>query len=300
VIGADVKVVVNPVAGDGRRQRRVRILVRELIGLGLRVRVCVTSSVDELQTSVRQAVSTNVRCIVIAGGDGTWHAALPAAAHTGIPVVLLPTGTGDDNARHLRWRHLDPGALARAIARGDTREIDLGLAELNDDSHYFSGVLSIGFDSRVNARANEYRQLPGTLRYLVAAAAELRAFSPVDCLIQTHEGDLQVRAMMIAVGNGSHYGGGMAICPAADSTDGYLDLTIVHESSVPVFLSALPGVYRGRHVHRPTVSVLRASEASIRCIDQLVYADGEPLGTTPVRVSCVPRALTVITAEESP
>ncbi len=222
-------------------------------------------------------------------------------ATTHIPVALLPIGTGDDNARSLGFPARDPEALASMIDAGATTQIDLGRITCQGENRWFSGIASIGFDSQVNARANGYQHLPGTLRYLVAAARELTTFEPGTYTVTCDGGTAQevttkVQAMLIAIGNGGFYGGGMAICPDYQLDDGLLDATVITVLPRWRFVTTLPTVYRGTHVHDEAVTTLRASRLEVQGGQELVYADGEYVGRLPITLESIPGALTIVSA----
>jgi len=293
-------ILVNRLAGGGRRLDEVRRLTRSLIAHHWAIEVLTPNGPESLEVAVRQSVDSGAQCIVVAGGDGTWHYAIQSLAGTSTPTALLAIGTGDDNARSLGFPRHDPERLGRCIAEGRVRSIDLGRLESSTVSRWFSGVASVGFDSQVNERANAYERLPGTLRYLVAAAAELRGFSPGDYRFTVDGESHELSAMLMAVGNGGFYGGGMAICPDARTDDGYLDATVLTAMPIRRFLAALPLVYRGTHVRRPEVDQFRGRELAIDSPGHLVFADGEPIGRTPVSMQVVPDALRIVDTRMEP
>lgn len=306
--GRHATVLVNRSAGSGRRLGEVATLVKELTNRGWRVCVQVPGSRLDVVPAINEAVREGTDCLIIAGGDGTWHEAIQAQSQLvspvdqttpqgqlrAIPLALLPIGTGDDNARSFQMPIGDPKATAHLVDIAATRMIDLGLVHTADGSRWFSGVLSVGFDSQVNARANGYRRLPGTFRYLAAAAVELLQFSPSEYTVTTSTGSQRFAAMLIAIGNGGYYGGGMAICPEFSLSDSQLDITIIGVLSRSRFVATLPSVYSGGHTRHPAVTVLRSPFIKIEAQGQLVFADGEPVGTVPIRIECVPRALQII------
>jgi diacylglycerol kinase (ATP) len=128
--------------------------------------------------------------------------------------------------------------------------------------------------------------------YQVAMMQELRVFRPIPYELVLDGDLLRTAAMLVAVGNGPSYGAGMRICPAADLTDGLLDVTIVRPMPTWKFLRIFPSVYRGEHVRSPDVMTARAATVSLSAPGLTAYADGEPLGPLPVTLESVPAALT--------
>jgi diacylglycerol kinase (ATP) len=144
----------------------------------------------------------------------------------------------------------------------------------------FGCVLSAGFDATVNARANRFTRVRGRARYPLAMMAELRRFDPLVCTLEVDGVRTTHDAMLIAIGNGSSYGGGMRICPDASLTDGWLDVTVVEEISVLELLRLFPTVYSGRHLQHPAARSYRGRSVTVEFTgDQLppLFADGEPM-----------------------
>jgi diacylglycerol kinase (ATP) len=92
--------------------------------------------------------------------------------------------------------------------------------------------------------------------------------------------------MLIAVGNGKSYGGGMNVCPQAQINDGHFDITILEPVSKVEFIKVFPKVYSGSHIAHPQVKTLRAKKVSINA-SAIAYADGERIGPAPVSAECI-------------
>jgi diacylglycerol kinase (ATP) len=104
-----------------------------------------------------------------------------------------------------------------------------------------------------------------------------------------------LRGMLLAIGNGVSYGGGMKITPGASLTDGLLDVTVIGAMSKPQFLANFPKVFRGTHVSHPKVTTLRGKSFEVSADRGLeVYADGEHVGPLPATFEVVPKALRVV------
>jgi diacylglycerol kinase (ATP) len=294
-VTSEITLFVNPTAGRGRGAHAAQPAASALRAAGFTVRTVLGENADDALTRARAVVADGTGALVAVGGDGMAHLALQAVAGTRTPLGLVAVGTGNDFARALGLPVRDPAAAGRLIAEAlkgaRLREVDLGRV----DGRWFGTVLASGFDSRVNDRGNRMRWPAGRFKYDLAMLAELAAFKPVPYRITLEGGEVrEVEATLVAVGNGSSYGGGMKICPGADLTDGLFDVTVVGDCSRTTLLRVFPTVYRGTHVDHPEVTVLRAAQVEIAAEDVTGYADGEPLGPLPLTARCIRGALRVV------
>ncbi len=290
----NIAMLVNPSSGRGRGARSAPIAARRLRERGLRVTEIVGGSAEESASLARVAVREGADALVACGGDGTLNLALQAVAETDTPLGILPMGTGDDNARTLEIPMKDITAAADVIADGKTRLVDCGhVATADEQSRYFLGILSVGFDSEVNERANDMTWPHGQARYLIATLAELRVFQPVPFDLTIDGAELKQEAMLVAIGNGISYGGGMKVCPDANVADGLLDMTVLAAVGKGQFVRAFPSVFKGTHTKHEYVTQHRFTKAVINAPNQIVYADGERIGTVPATVTVRPGAVNV-------
>jgi diacylglycerol kinase (ATP) len=290
-VDGSIALVVNPSAGKGRAQR----LLPEVAGLfrdtGHPLEILLSRDVDEAHEMAVHAVDAGVGTLVVMGGDGMVHLGINVVAdRPGVSNLgLIPAGTGNDLCRGLGMDTHDPVAAARAIASGSPRPIDV--LKVNDT--FVGGVVATGFDALVNARANAMARPKGSLRYAVAALAEIASFDPLPYRLVIDGEVRELDAMLLAVGNSSYYGGGMKICPDADPSDGLLDLTIVHSASRGKLLQLLPQTFSGRFVRDPCVERLRARSVRVERPELAGYGDGEPLPTGPLDIEVRPGLLCV-------
>jgi diacylglycerol kinase (ATP) len=260
-------------------------------------RLVATVTADAAATSklAAEAVQRGDDLLAVLGGDGTVHLAAQAVAGAGTALAVLPTGTGNDLAAALGIP-ADPvqaaAHVADALRAGQRRKIDLGRLA---SGACFATVLCTGFDASVNARANAMRWPAGPRRYDMAVLAELAALQPRPVRVQADGAGVELEAILVAVGNGPCYGGGLRICPDATFTDGLLDVIAIAAVSRRRLLQVFPRLRAGGHVDEPEVTVLRGAAVRLEGYPGWpVYADGEPQGNLPVTLSCEPGALTVI------
>ncbi|WP_406108017.1 diacylglycerol kinase [Streptomyces sp. NBC_01003] len=292
---SEITLFVNPTAGRGRGAHAAQPAASALRAAGFSVRTVVGEDADDALTRARAAVHDGTGALIAVGGDGMANLGLQAVAGTRTPLGVIAVGTGNDFARSLGLPVRDPAAagalVADALKGARIRELDLGRA----GGHWFGTVLASGFDSRVNDRGNRMRWPGGRFKYDLAIVAELAAFKPIPYRITLDDGPaLEVEATLVAVGNGTSYGGGMKICAGADMTDGLFDITVVGDCSRATLLKVFPRVYKGTHLDHPVVTVHRAKKVELAAEGITGYADGEPLGSLPLTAECVPQAVRVI------
>ncbi|AVH59698.1 MULTISPECIES: diacylglycerol kinase [Streptomyces] len=291
---SEITLFVNPTAGRGRGARAAQPAASALRAAGFSVRTILGEDAADALTRARAAVEGGTGALVAVGGDGMVNLALQAVAGTRTPLGVVAVGTGNDFARALDLPLRDPAAAGRLIAEAlkgaRLRDVDLGRV----DGTWFGTVLASGFDSRVNDRGNRMRWPTGRFRYDLAMLAELAAFKPFPYRITLDDGEVQeIEATLVAVGNGSSYGGGMKICAGADLGDGLFDITVVGDCSRTTLLTVFPKVYQGTHLDHPQVTVHRAAKVELVAEDITGYADGEPLGPLPLTAECIPGAVRV-------
>ena len=293
-----VAVLRNPTAGRGRHGETVQRALAALAVPGHEVRVLDADSIDSALAACHHAVADGASALVAVGGDGTVHLALQAVAGTGVPFGVIPAGTGNDFATEAGLP-ADPVAAATAIAdalgHGRTRTLDLG--KINGPVSYerwFCAVLGAGFDAIVNERANAMAWPKGPRRYDIAIFAELLRLRPRRYRL-TLDGEVsELDAVLVAVGNTASYGGGMRMCPAADLTDGLLDVVVAGPVSRATLLRLQPRVYKGTHVQHPAVRSFTARSVRIEADGITAYADGERTCPLPITVTAQPGALRLL------
>ncbi len=291
-----ISLVVNPTAGRGRGAATFAAVEARLRSSGAQLETLRSESWSHAAELMAAAVRSEVDVLAVMGGDGMMHLGLNACADAGglgrTALGMIPAGTGNDLARGVGLDPTNPLAAAAVVAADHRRALDL----LRVGDRYVGAVLATGFDARVNERANTMAWPRGSLRYTVAALAELGVFRPLDYRLTLDGTVREQQAMLVAVGNTSTYGGGLRICPQADPTDGLLDITIIHPVSRLKLLQLLPQMRSGRFARDACVEQLRVRTATVEGDGLTAYGDGERLGPAPFEVTVAPQALPLVVA----
>ena len=279
-------IAINPQSGRGRGSVIGQKVVDFFAKKSLSYQVISGSSADELRRDLSLFLDEK-RCsgVISVGGDGLAHLVLQLVVPRNIPFAVMPAGTGNDIVRTLGWGIDDIDSYLNRVVSEPATRVDLG----NVDSEWFAAILSTGFDSVVNERANRLAWPRGPQRYNVAIAMELPRFSPISYDLEVDGDSFTTEAMLIAIGNGRSYGGGMLVCPQAKLNDGLFDVMILEPVSKVEFLKVFPKVYSGSHISHPKVRMLRSAKVKLSA-HAIAYADGERIGPAPISAECVRNA----------
>lgn len=279
----------NPTSGGGRGGKIKEQVISHLQSQELDFLDLSGVNADAAKMNLKALDLERISNLIVIGGDGLVHLAVQKLARSTVPLLIIPAGTGNDFARSLGLNINQPLENLSLLNEMKSTGVDLGLVA----GEYFAQILSTGFDSLVNERANQMRFIRGRMKYNVAIAQVLSTFKPRSYSFRVDEVHLESKAMLIAVSNGKSYGGGMMISPMSDLQDGYLDVMILGPVSRFEFLRVFPKVYSGSHINHPAVKFLKAKNVAISA-NAVAYADGERVGDLPIEVSIVEKCLRVL------
>lgn len=281
--------VINPISGQGKGATVGTYVAGWLTQNKIDYTIITGNSSVALTDHLSTFLSKNpdVQGVIAVGGDGLLHIVLQRIVPLQIPFTIIPAGTGNDFVRTLGWSLESFEAQLAAVTNNKPTPIDLGLV----DGEWFAAILSTGFDSVVNEKANKISWPKGAMRYNAAIAMELPRFKPRHYEITLDDRTISTEAMLIAVANGRSYGAGMLVCPNANVADGLFDVMVLRPISKLEFMKVFPSVFAGTHISHPAVEIVRSRTVRIES-KAVAYADGERIGQLPVSAECINGAVT--------
>ncbi|MEW6230593.1 MAG: diacylglycerol kinase family protein [Bacillota bacterium] len=285
-----IKVIVNPKAGRGRAARAVPVISRVLEQGKADFDIHVTSGPGDATDAARKAVDDGHDVIAAAGGDGTTNEVVNGIVGRDVTLGVIPCGTGNDMAISLGLPK-DIERACKVVLRGNARRRDLGRVL----GRYFVNAVGIGFDATVARVAGDrMRWLPvrGMPLYVLALLKTLAEYRACDMIVTVDEKVIPVRPLLVAVGIGKTYAGGMKIVPDALPDDGLYDVCIVDAMGSMETLYNLPRVFTGAHVKMPKATMLRGRYVSIKpSAPVLLHMDGEVFEAGPMEFTLIPGGL---------
>jgi YegS/Rv2252/BmrU family lipid kinase len=288
-----ILVLTNRRSGTPSRRKRLDVLLGRLRAEGMSVDVEAPDSADALRERASRARRSEHGVLIASGGDGTLHQVVNGLVRSPKDarpkLAVCPLGRGNDFAAEIGVG--DESDTFDAVVSGRARLLDLGRAE----GGVFLSIAGTGFDARAARRAQETPLLSGSALYTYAVLRTLLDFRPLQARVRHDGGTYEGLITFAATGNARRYGGGMRIAPEADLEDGLLDLCLVRDISRLTLLRMFPTVFSGRHLAHPSVVYRKTRFVEIETREPAeVFADGELLQETPLRIDVLPKELEVL------
>ena len=286
-----ILVVVNPAAGGGKTLRLLPRIKRWLSESPHEFSFSIPGSPDEMRSEITKASARGIDAILLSGGDGTVHDALPAILNANIPFGYLPGGRGNDFVRNIGFT-ADLRKSCSIPSNPLFHQLDLPIINQTP----FISTAYVGFDAEVNRLANDGKgYFGGKLGYTICVLKSLRNFKPFEIEMTIDGHRFRERVMLITVANGPYYGGGMKIAPQAIMDDGVLDICIVKEISKLELLRQFPKVFNGTHITHPKIIMASGKKIKITSDESReIFSDGEYVGVLPVECTIGSQSLRVL------
>ncbi len=289
---SDLYLIWNPVAGNGAASSAFQRVAAYLTQRQIPYASAMSEYPGHVKHLAAAAVEAGYRRVLVMGGDGTVREAAEALMRTEAALAIIPCGSGNDLVRALHIPSDVEAALEIAL-RGEPRAMDAAMA---NEELYFN-IAGFGFDVDVLVATERYKtkHSNGSIAYLRGLLSCLLHLNLRKTTITWPGGSMERDVLILAVGNGTHFGGGMNITPGADPFDGLLNVCVIHGVTRRHVPSILPKFLSGKHIGSSHVDYFQTTELTAVCEPaSRIEVDGEILPGTPVTFRILPKALRVI------
>ena len=286
--------VVNPISGTQGKKAILKCIDERLDRSLYDFSIVKTEYAGHATQIAANAVQEKVDVVVAIGGDGTINEIARSLVHTDTALGIIPCGSGNGLARHLRIP-MEPKAAIDVINQGHELSIDYG--KINNI--LFFCTCGVGFDAFVSLKFADSGKR-GLLTYLENTLHESLRYQPETYEIENEEGTVKYKAWLIACGNASQYGNDAYIAPQASLTDGLMDVTIMEPFTVLDVPSLSFQLFNKTIDQNSRVKTMRAKKIKIHRInDGVMHFDGDPLmAGKELEVEIVPSGLRVIASKK--
>jgi diacylglycerol kinase family enzyme len=293
--------VVNPEASHGGSPRLLPEALAALADGPTRVRVCESFSLTHAAQLAREAVARGETVIAV-GGDGLVGTLAGAVANAGGELGIIPAGRGNDFARMLAIP-TRPAAAAAVLAAGHRQLVDLlGVRVASGPEQVVAGSVYLGVPSEGGELMANGPLLPGPAGYQLAGLQALLKWRQATFTVDAGKGPEPFRGFCVVAANSAYLAAGTMAAPAANVSDGLLDVIMVRDGRKLSFLQVMLLARSGGHVRLGQVSTTRAASVTVTTDRAMpAGADGETLPAacplppgSALRVRILPAALQVI------
>ena len=302
--------IVNPHAAMqsvAREWPRIERRARDRLG---EFQSCITGAPGDATRLTRRAIMEGAKLIVCIGGDGTLNEVVngfmggDGPLRDEVMLAFIPRGTGGD---FMKTVHLprDTNEALDLIKSCPVRAIDLGRVEYMNHrgqtaSRYFHNVASFGLGGEVDERVNRTTKVfGGFISFIWATLISLLSYKKKRIGLKVDDVTIpDFVSWNVVVANGQYHGGGMWVAPEAVVDDGFFQITVIGDFSLPEVFWNLPQLYNGKLLQLEKVTSYVGKKVEV-CSEQkvLLDIDGEQPGRLPATVEIVPRCLNLITSD---
>jgi len=288
-------VFVNAQSGRRRSRALQPEIERAFRTSGIACEILQTASAADLMNQARHQVRAGAELLFAAGGDGTLQGLVNSAFGENVVLGIIPVGGGNDFARALGLPH-DPLAALKVALSGEPRAVDLVKARTRDAREcLYLGGGGVGLDAAAAAYAGgPCRSLPGRTRYVAAALGAYFLYQPRSVRVTFESDDVGQwqSAVLASVLNTPTFGAGIRLAPSAQIDDGVFEFVFLEELRFGQLLRVLPRLALQGGINLPGLHIRRARRLRIEVDPPATFhGDGELLGSSPVEIEIVPRAM---------
>ncbi|MBC8590897.1 diacylglycerol/lipid kinase family protein [Wansuia hejianensis] len=263
--------IINPVAGGGRAGALQSQIERTMEKNKINYDIVLTTRPKEAITIAEETPHNKV---IAVGGDGTVNEVAKGLINRGHGILgIIPGGTGNDLSRSLGIS-MDPIESINAIIQGKIIEMDIGCA----NGHKFLNIASVGFDAEVVKNTESIKKkIKGKVAYILGVILTIISFRKKKVTLEIDNKICTKSLLLLAVGNGNYYGGGMKILPQANINDGYLHICLIKDVNNLILLTLFPTIFKGNHIkYKKYVEIIKSKKISIKSKEKMYFnLDGE-------------------------
>ena len=240
--------IVNPASGSGAAKKAAAAAESELIKRGVPYAFHLTNKAGDAAVIAGECIANGTDAVAIIGGDGSVQEVAGTMARTGVPLGIVPAGSGNDLIASLYdYKGFDPVYFVEKIIGGETRCIDVIKCTVANDIYHFVNIGSVGLDAEIVHKADDFKKVFRRFAYIVSTVYNAFTYKPGRLSVESDALNYDGNLSLTAICNGGVYGGGFKIAPSAVVDDGFITLCVVKPLSKLKILMLFPSVLSGKH-----------------------------------------------------
>jgi YegS/Rv2252/BmrU family lipid kinase len=265
-----ILVLINPKSGTGKQNKAINALNKTIDFQLFETEIIYSQFKGHMSVLAKNAAENNYDAVVVVGGDGSINEAAQGLIGTKTALGIIPIGSGNGLARHLKIPLQIKSAIEK-INAFKTEQIDT--ARINN--HQFVSLAGIGFDAHI-AKQFDISGKRGLWNYTKISVREFFRFSSQKYYLSIDEKDYEEEAFMVVFANANQFGNNFVISPQGKINDGLLDVCIVRKPKIYQVPDLFLKLFLKRIHHADLIKIVRAKNINVRLKhSNLINLDGE-------------------------
>lgn len=284
-----IRFIINPISGGVKKARVPQMIEEHLDHTLYDYDIAITQYKKHAKSIAEESAHEGIDIVCAVGGDGSVHEVGTALVGTKCHLAIIPTGSGNGLARHLKIPLKTPDAI-RNINGFHSLLMDTGLA--NDKP--FLGVGGYGFDAFIAKRFDEYH-IRGFWGYAQLVYEEYFSYNPPRMKIELENEVIKGNYLLCSIANSSEFGNGFCISPQSTVVDGQLEFVLLSKFPFWKTLGVLGRFFLKKVEGSRYIRIVSFEKARITLETPLAHYDGEPFDVRyEINVQIIPKSLHVL------
>lgn len=288
-----IRFIINPISG-GVKKAKVPQMIEEYLDHSLfDYDIAITQYKQHAKSIALESIREGIDIVCAVGGDGSVHEVGTSLVGSNVHLAIIPTGSGNGLARHLKIPLKTPKAIQNINGMFSVK-MDTGLA--NDKP--FLGVGGFGFDAFIAKRFDEYH-IRGFWGYTQLIYEEYFSYKPRKMKIEFEDETIKGSFLMCSIANSSEFGNGFCISPKSTVVDGQMEFVLLKQFPWWQTMGVLSRFFMKRIEGSKYIQIKSFKKARIFLEEPLAHYDGEPFAVRKqINIEIVPKSLNVLGGSE--
>lgn len=288
-----IRFIINPISG-GVKKAKVPQMIEEYLDHSLfDYDIAITQYKQHAKSIALESIREGIDIVCAVGGDGSVHEVGTSLVGSNVHLAIIPTGSGNGLARHLKIPLKTPKAIQNINGMFSVK-MDTGLA--NDKP--FLGVGGFGFDAFIAKRFDEYH-IRGFWGYTQLIYEEYFSYKPRKMKIEFEDETIKGSFLMCSIANSSEFGNGFCISPKSTVVDGQMEFVLLKQFPWWQTMGVLSRFFMKRIEGSKYIQIKSFKKARIFLEEPLAHYDGEPFSVRKqINIEIVPKSLNVLGGSE--
>lgn len=284
-----IRFIINPISGVGRKNTIPPMIEKYLNKDRFEYDIVYTERKGHAKELAAQASDEGIDVVCAVGGDGSVHEVGTALIGTETKLAIIPTGSGNGLARHMK---IPLGIKDAIFCINYSNSIAMDTVKVNDTA--FLGVGGYGLDAVVAEKFDQHKKR-GFFSYIYLTIREFFKYNPINVTIDVDGKVKKLPVVLLTVANASQFGNGFTVSPKSDVTDGELEMVVLKPFSIWSVPSVVYRFFSKKKQDTRYSEVISFKNARILSSKNVAHYDGEPAQiASELNVSVVPKSLQIV------